>query len=252
MPPSPPSPTVQTAAPGRVEFLDGVITVLPAVAAALPFGFLLGALAAAKGLSPLEMGLMSGGVFAGGAQFVALDLWTSPAAWLSLGFTTLVVNVRHVLMGTSLVRNMARFRGVAKPVALFFLADEIWAFAERRAAERPLTPAFYAGTTVPMVAGWLVSTVAGTLAGAVLGDPKVYGFDFAFIAIFIGLLAGFRHKTGFLPAVLASAAAATLVHLVWPGPASIAAGAVAGVAAAALTARTSREAEEAPEPGDMP
>ncbi len=135
------------------------------------------------------MGLMSGAVFAGGSQFVALDLWTSPAAWMSLGLAALIVNVRHVLMGTSIVRKMERFRGVAKPIALFFLADEIWAFAERRAAERPLTPAFYAGTTLPMVAGWLVSTVAGTLAGAVLGDPKVYGFDFAFIAIFIGLLA---------------------------------------------------------------
>lgn len=248
--PSPP----RSSPPDRAEFRDGVVTVLPAVAAALPFGFLLGALAASKGLSPLEMGLMSGAVFAGGSQFVALDLWTSPAAWMSLGLAALIVNVRHVLMGTSIVRKMERFRGLAKPIALFFLADEIWAFAERRAAERPLTPAFYAGTTLPMVAGWLVSTVAGTLAGAVLGDPKVYGFDFAFIAIFIGLLAGFRHKAGFLPAILASAAVATLVHLVWPGPASIAAGAAAGIAAAALAARPDAEAQAADDldPGAMP
>ncbi len=43
--PSPP----RSSPPDRAEFRDGVVTVLPAVAAALPFGFLLGALAASKG-----------------------------------------------------------------------------------------------------------------------------------------------------------------------------------------------------------
>ncbi len=56
------------------EFRQGTVAVIPAVVAVIPFGLLLGALAAQKGLSPLEVGLMSGLVFAGSAQLVAIDL----------------------------------------------------------------------------------------------------------------------------------------------------------------------------------
>ena len=54
------------------------------MAAATPFAFLLGALATDKGLSVGEAGLMSALVFAGSAQFIALDSWTMPPAWLAL------------------------------------------------------------------------------------------------------------------------------------------------------------------------
>lgn len=221
----------------RAEFLAGAAAILPVLVAASPFGLLLGALGAAKGLSPLEVGLMSGLVFAGGAQFVALDLWRTPAPWLTLGLAVLIVNLRHVLMGASIQRRMSRFPTWGKIAALLVLADEIWAFAEERAARTTLTPAYYAGLGITLYVGWLMFTVGGCLVGALIGDPAAYGFDFAFAATFIGLLAGFRSRPGFLPAVLASVAVAVAVHLVLPGPASIAAGAVAGVTAAFLTGR---------------
>ena len=46
--------------------------------AALPIGGLFGAVSVAKGLSIAETGLMSLMVFAGGAQFAAMELWTWP------------------------------------------------------------------------------------------------------------------------------------------------------------------------------
>jgi hypothetical protein len=45
---------------------------------------------------------------------------------------------------------------------------------------------------------------------------------------------GFRSRPGFLITVMASAGAATLVHLVHPGPLSIAVGAATGILAAAV------------------
>ena len=44
-----------------------------------PFGLVVGMAADAKGLSLLETLLMSGFVFAGTAQLVALQLWSDPA-----------------------------------------------------------------------------------------------------------------------------------------------------------------------------
>lgn len=219
------------------EFRAGLVVTLPAILAAVPFAVLLGALAAEKGLTPLETGLMSALVFAGSAQFVALDAWASPPPWLLLGAVALVVNLRHVFMGASLRRHLSRFPAPARIGALLLMADEIWAFAEARAARTPLTTAFYAGVSIVFYLCWIAGGVAGTVAGRLIADPYALGLDFAFVAIFIGLVMGFRRRPGFAATVAASAGAATAVHLAMPGPLSIAAGAVAGVVAAAATAR---------------
>ena len=89
-----------------LEFRQGVIDIFPVIAAASVIGLLWGTLAASKGLSPLETGLMSASIFAGAAQFVAIELWQDPAPWFFLTMTVLIVNVRHVLMGASLSRHM--------------------------------------------------------------------------------------------------------------------------------------------------
>lgn len=235
-----PNPTHASPRP-VAEFREAVIVSLPAIAAAAPFAVLLGALAADRGLSTLEAGLMSALVFAGSAQFMALDAWQSPPAWLAIGFGALVVNLRHVFMSASVLRHMSAFPRWLRSASMFFLADEIWAFAEARAARQRLTPAFYAGLVVFFYANWVVSTMIGSLAGRLISDPRAWGFDFAFIAIFIGLIMGFRRRSGFVVTILASAAAATAVHFVYPGPLSIAAGALAGIIAAAIAANPSRD-----------
>ena len=216
------------------EARAGAVAILPATVAVVPFALLLGALAAEKGLSPLEVALMSGLVFAGGSQFVALDLWTTPAAWVTLGSAALLVNLRHILMGASIAPKMAGFHPIARVLALLLLADEIWAMAERRAAAARLTPAYYAGLGGLLYVNWVVFTTAGAVVGARLGDPAAYGFDFAFTAIFIGLIAGFRHTRGFLPTIAVAGVAAVGARMLLPGPVSIAVGAAAGVAVAAL------------------
>src|SRR5215469_3973172 len=102
---------------------------LPLLLGVVPFGLILGALAAEKGLSPLETALMSALVFAGGSQFVAIGLWAHPIPIFVIVASTALVNLRHLLMGATIAPHIGRFgRGGSYP-ALFFLADEIWAVA---------------------------------------------------------------------------------------------------------------------------
>ena len=72
------------------------------------------------------------------------------------------------------------------------LADEVWALAERRAGEQGLHRAFYAGLAAVMYLNWLLWTGLGTGLGAVIANPAAWGFDFAFTALFIGLVADGR------------------------------------------------------------
>ena len=57
------------------EFRQGLLDVLPILVAATPIGLLWGTLAASKGLVPFKVWLMSATVFAGAAQFVAIEVW---------------------------------------------------------------------------------------------------------------------------------------------------------------------------------
>ncbi len=209
----------------------------PLIVAVMPIGLVFGAVAAGKGLSGAEVTLMSALVFAGGSQFVAMDIWTHPASWAALAFSALLVNIRHVLMSASLGAKLQGFSGPAKYASMLLLADEIWAMAEMRTKEGRLTPAWFAGLAVPFYCVWVITSLAGALLGAFLGDPKVTGLDFAFPAVFIVLVMSFwkGRETGAV--LVASAAAAVLTHHFLPGVWYIAAGAVAGVAVALLAGR---------------
>jgi 4-azaleucine resistance transporter AzlC len=229
----------------RDEFRRGFLDILPILAAAFPIGVLWGTLAVKKGLSALEAGLTSASAFGGAAQFVALDLWRDPVPWLLVTFSVFVVNIRHVLMGASLSRHMKHIPSAMRPVVMFLMVDEVWALAERRALARPLTWPYYVGLGLPLWINWVASTVIGAIVGRGLGDPASYGFDFAFSALFIAILAGFWKgpRTGAVLAV--SAAVAASAKLVVPGAWYIALGGLAGVAIAAILADPRESADGA-------
>ncbi len=221
---------------GLRQFREGSLAILPATVAAIPFAILLGGLAADKGLSAFQAGAMSALVFAGSSQFVALASWTMPPLIGAIALATLVVNMRHMFMSASLLRHIRHFPKAARLAALALMADEIWAYAEARVASgQRLTIAYYAGLSVLFYLSWIIWTAVGAVIGHAIADPVAFGFDFAFIAIFIGLIMGFRARSGFVVTIAASAAAALATHLVVAGPWSIVAGALAGVGAAYAT-----------------
>src|SRR3546814_2877840 len=131
---------------------------------------------------------MGATVFAGASQFVAVEIWTTPPAVALLAATALMVNLRHVLMGAALAPHLRGWSRGATYGGLFFMADEIWAFALQRGAKTPLTPAYYLGLSLPLYLGWIATTTLGAIFGGVLQDPARYGLDFAFTAVFLTLL----------------------------------------------------------------
>jgi 4-azaleucine resistance transporter AzlC len=216
---------------------DGVRDILPPMIAAAPIGLLYGALAVGKGMTQLEAGVSSLLIFAGGAQFAALELWRSPPPVLALAFSTLLINARHILMGASLKPKLDRFSPFQRAFGVFFMADENWAMAERRARGQPLTTAYYFAMSVVFWANWNLWTALGAVGGALMGDPKRIGADFAFTALFIGLVAGFWRGRSTALTVAASAAASALAYRLVGPPWHVAAGALSGIAAAYLYAR---------------
>lgn len=228
------------------DFLAGALTILPVLVAVVVYGLLFGTLAAQKGLSPLEVALMSATVFAGASQFVAVEIWTSPPSVALLAGTALMVNLRHVLMGAALAPQVRGWHPFQVYGGLFFMADENWAFALQRSAKARLSPAFYFGLSLPLYAGWISTTTLGAVFGGALRNPERYALDFAFTAVFLTLLVGlWRGRQSALP-WLASAVVATAAYRYLPGVWYIALGGLAGSLVGALQGgRPQALAEEA-------
>lgn len=215
-------------------FAAGFLAILPLVVAVGPFGLLLGTLAAQKGLTPLEVAVMSATVFAGASQFVVVEIWTTPPSVALLGATALMVNLRHVLMGAALAPEIKAWPRPLAYAGLFFMADENWAFSLRRATQAPLTPAYYAGLALPLYGAWVTTSTLGAVFGGVLQDPARYGLDFAFTAVFLALLLGLWRGRRTLWPWLASALVAVAGHALLPGVWYIALGGLAGALVGAL------------------
>jgi predicted branched-subunit amino acid permease len=217
------------------EFKRGLLDIWPMVFAYAPIAALWGAVAASNGLSPLEVALMSGGVYSGAAQFVAMDLWNVAPLPL-LAFTVATVGLRHVLMSASVSQHISGFPRLKASALLFWLTDEAWAMIERRALAHPISPSYFLGVAMPLWPNWVFFSVIGAYFGNSLGDTSRYGLDFAFAAMFIAVLAGFWKgpKTGAI--LVVSSLAAVAAKVIWPNDAwYILVGGIAGMLVAVAT-----------------
>lgn len=215
-------------------FRAGVAATLPLLPGVVAFALLLGGLGAQAGMSPLETGLMSALVFAGGSQFVAVGMWTQPVPVIALAVMALLVNARHVLFGASLAPALRHVPSRHALPAMFFLTDECFALAMAQARGGPLPLAWWLGLGIGLWLVWVAATSLGTVLGAVMVDPARWGLDFAFVATFIGLARGFwRGRATILPWLVAAAAAIAAERLLG-SPWHVLAGAAAAMLLVAL------------------
>jgi 4-azaleucine resistance transporter AzlC len=224
---------------GKVNFtfagaLEGAKRCLPIEVAGFAIGLVFGVLAGQAGLSAAESVLMSALVFSGATQFVVLGLWAAPLPVAAIVLTTLVVNLRYVLMSATLAPWFSGLSRLKAYGSIFFLADENWALAMGEHAKGRRDAAFLIGGGLAMFASWTVSSLVGRTVGGALEDPARWGLDFAFTAVFLALLAGLwrGRKSDLLPWVVA-AAVAVAAHLVLPGQWYVLLGGLAGSLAGA-------------------
>ena len=86
----------------RTTAAAGARAVLPVLLGVAPFGMIYGVLARGSGIPPLAAQAMSMIVFAGSAQFIAVQLIAAGAPSILALLTTAVVNVRHALYSATL------------------------------------------------------------------------------------------------------------------------------------------------------
>lgn len=191
---------------------------LPFVLGILPFGIAYAVVGISNGLTPVEVISMSILVFAGSAQMVAAGIAGDPNAGVAVFlFTTLMLNVRHVLLGASSAIQAPHRSRVEILVQSFFLTDEVYAIASARARRHGHQARYYLTAGFLFYLGWIGATVVGVLSVGLVQDPFALPLDFIMPATFIVLLVPFVEDQAGKVAALGGGLAAVVGALVLPG-----------------------------------
>lgn len=173
----------------RGELRAGFRDSMPVLLGVIPFGIACGIMGVGAGLSKAETTLMSMLVFAGSAQFVSINMLSQGISGLGLiWFTTLLINLRHMLMGASLAPMVRNVPLRVQALLAFGMVDEAYALSISRAGVRGYSLAYQFGASAGFYLGWTVSTVVGVTLGSYVSDPLSWGLDFAMPATFLALL----------------------------------------------------------------
>ncbi|HZH47250.1 MAG TPA: AzlC family ABC transporter permease [Roseococcus sp.] len=215
----------------RIGFGRGVRLGLALMPGMIPFGLVVGVVAANRGLSLAETLLMSALVFAGTSQLVALELWSDPAPILGATLAALVINLRLAPMGAALAPWLDRLHGIRLWGTLATLVDNSFAasIADQRRGGRDA--ALLLGIGLAMWTCWTVMTGLGhATAGLIRLDPSHPVF-FAGLASILAITVPIWRGRGDALPWLAAGLAAVAAHLAGLGaPWPVLAGALAGAA----------------------
>jgi 4-azaleucine resistance transporter AzlC len=169
------------------QFKEGARAALPVVLGYLPVGMAFGMLAWQAGLTPIEVGLMSLLVYAGASQFLAVEMIIKGMAWFPIVIATFFINLRHLLMSSTLSLYFNRKRLRTLGILSAQLTDESFAVAMSDTSKIENRPGFLFGLQLTSQFAWITGSVVGALFGGLINHQS-YGIPFALPALFICLL----------------------------------------------------------------
>ncbi len=198
----------------------------------VPVAISFGLAAVHAGLSPWVAVLVSLVVYAGASQFILISLLLAGAAYPSILGIVLVMNLRHVFYGPSL---MGFFTGPRTVSSLFLapgLTDEVFAASAAGIARQPPLEqeSWYCGLQLGSYLSWVLGTAVGAyFASDLLGQSPVLEKTLGFVlpALFFALLLEIRRSAP-MAVLLAAALGALLAMTLLPSYLAIIVGMLAG------------------------
>ncbi|MEE1085916.1 MAG: AzlC family ABC transporter permease [Schaedlerella sp.] len=174
---------------------------LPVMAGYIVLGMGFGILLQSKGYSWGWAVLMSGFIYAGSMQYVTIDLLTGGASLIAAAIMTLMVNLRHIFYGLTMLEHY-KDTGAKKPYLIFALTDETFSLVcSPKLPENVDRKKYYFQVSVLNQFYW----VLGTILGGILGNAIAFnstGVDFSMTALFVVIfMEQWEKKKNHLPAL---------------------------------------------------
>lgn len=169
------------------QFRHGVIKGFPVCLGYIPVSFTFGIMAVQSGLPVWLAIFISISNLTSAGQFAGTKLIAAGAGFLELGLTTLVINLRYMLMSLALSQRIDEKVSVGHRLLMGYgITDEIFAIAITETEE--ITPAYMYGLISTPVLGWTLGTAMGALTNGLLPASLSNAMGIALYAMFIAII----------------------------------------------------------------
>ena len=194
----------------------------------IAFGAAFGLAANQAGLGDGMVVLMSTLVFAGAAQFAALDLWGSQVPFFTMMITVFAINARHLLMGATLYPWLSQLTPTKRYGIMMVASDANWATAMQAFSRKEPGLGLLFGGGLALWSFWVFGTWLGIYFGNVVTDPKSMGLDMVMGCFLLAMVVGGDKNLRMLAIWVVAATSSLLAHWYLPENSHVITGALAG------------------------
>lgn len=196
-------------------FVRGIRDGIPICLGYFAVSFALGIAGRGVGMNAVQAFVMSLTMVASAGQFAAITLIGAGAGIIEMITTTIVVNLRYLLMSCSLTQKLSPETKLLHRLALSYcMTDEI--FGLSISVDGFLRPVYTYGITMISVSGWCLGTVLGVVAGNILPALVTNALGVAMYGMFLAIIIPPAKENHFLGALVAVSMAASGLFSILP------------------------------------
>lgn len=168
------------------QFLFGAKDGVPIALGYFAVSFSFGMAAVAAGVPLWVSVALSALNLTSAGQFSALTLMAAGAPIAEIAVSTLVINIRYLLMSLVLSQKLEKMNIFRRMAVAFGVTDEIFTVASTK--PHKVGAAYMAGLIAVPYVGWAVGTLCGGAAGALMGEGAVSALGIGLYAMFIAIV----------------------------------------------------------------
>ena len=208
----------------RQHAREGMLAMLPIVAAYVPVGLVVGAHVAASD-NPVAGWLGTFLVYGGAAQLAVLEVLAQDPGWVAAAVVGLLVNLRLAAYATAMVPQWRTASVRRRVAAALILTDAPWALARSRTRG---AQSYYFGASLTLLVLWPVVVTVGVFVG---GHVDAFAVTALLMPLTLGavIVPQLRDRAAAMAMVTAVGCAVLTLHLS-AGPALALIGVCGGVA----------------------
>lgn len=175
---------------------------IPVMAGYISLGIAFGVLLQSAGYGLIWSLMMSLFIYAGSAQFLAVELLAAGATLTHVALLTFLLNFRHLFYGLSMIEKY-RGTGLRKLYLIFGLTDETYALLTGYKTPVGIKDKdYYLAVTLMNQIYWVIGCALGSVTGSVIPFDTT-GIDFAMTALFAVLVVEqWKTNKNHIPAIL--------------------------------------------------
>lgn len=207
----------------KTNFFRGMRDGVPIGLGYFAVAFTLGITAGKAGMNAIQSSLMSALMLASAGEFAAISMIASGAGFMEMIVTTIVINMRYLLMSSALSQKVQQDRPFVHRVFMSYaVTDEI--FGISMAVEGKLNPFYQYGAACVAAPGWVLGTFLGAVVGMILPAQVMSAMSVAIYGMFLAVVIPPARKDKVIAGVVVISMAVSLVFQSVPGLKNISSG----------------------------